>query len=59
MDVPTILFAIGTVIVVLLLFAMIWLGVTGDREDEHWPVGLDEDPTLSVTNGIGDSRPLR
>lgn len=42
----------------LLLFG-IWLRVAGDRADEHWPVGLDEAPTLDVANHIGDSRPIR
>jgi hypothetical protein len=50
--------AFGLLILGLLLFG-VWLVVAGDRMDEHWPAGLDEEPTLNVQNGIGDSRPVQ
>lgn len=58
---PLLAFLLGAVTVVgfAALLAATWLVVAGDRVDEHWPIGLDEDPTLQVQNGIGDSRPIR
>lgn len=49
----------GLTAVLGLLLLGIWLRVAGDREDEHWPVGLDEDAVLDVQNHVGDSRPVR
>jgi hypothetical protein len=43
----------------VLLLVGIWLRVAGDRVDQHWPVGLDEDAVLDVQNHVGDSRPIR
>jgi hypothetical protein len=51
--------AIGLLATLGLLLLGVWLVVAGDRKDEHWPAGLDEEPTLQVQNHIGDSRPLR
>jgi hypothetical protein len=51
--------AIGLLSTLGLLVFGVWLVVTRDRMEEHWPVGLDEEPTLNVQNGIGDSRPIR
>ena len=49
---------VGLVTVLVILLAAAWLGL-GEPMDEHWPMGLDEPPTLDVQNGIGDSRPIR
>lgn len=55
-----ILAVIGLIAAVAILAAGIWLQlVAGDEMDEHWPMALDDDATLDVTNHIGDSRPLR
>lgn len=43
----------------VLLLVGAWIAVAGDREDEHWPMGLDDTPSLDVQNHVGDSRPLR
>jgi hypothetical protein len=51
--------AIGLLATLGLLLLGVWLVVAGDRMDEHWPAGLDEEPTLSVQNKHGDSRPVR
>jgi hypothetical protein len=48
----------GLTAILGLLVLGVWLSVS-EPMDEHWPVGLDEEPTLNVTNGIGDSRPIR
>ena len=49
---------VGLIAALAVLAAGIWLQLAeGDEVAEHWPM-LDEDPTLNVTNGIGDSRPL-
>jgi hypothetical protein len=50
--------AIGLLATLGLLLLGVWLVVAGDRMEEHWP-GLDEEPTLNVQNGIGDSRPVQ
>jgi hypothetical protein len=51
--------AAAGVAVIGVLLAAVWLSIAGDVEDEHWPMGLDEVPTLDVANHIGDSRPIR
>lgn len=43
----------------VLLLVGAWIAVAGDREDEHWPMGLDEDATLDVQSHVGDSRSIR
>jgi hypothetical protein len=50
---------LGLAAVLALLAAAAWLVVAGDRVDEMWPMGRDEDPTLDVQNHLGDSRPIR
>jgi hypothetical protein len=57
--VVTILTLIGLACVICTLLLAVWIVVAGQREDEHWPVGLDSDPTLDVQSHIGDSRPIR
>lgn len=54
-----ILAVIGLLCVLCTLLLGVWVVFVGDREDAHWPDGLDADPTLSVQNRHGDSRPLR
>ena len=54
-----VLIAGGLLAVLALLLAAAWLSIAGDRMDEHWPVGLDEDATLDVQSHVGDSRPVR
>ena len=58
---PLLAFLLGALTVVgfAALLAAIWLVVAGDRVDEHWPVGLDEEPTLQVQNRLGDARRIR
>ena len=50
---------VGLTAILVLLLLGVWLVVAGDRVDELWPAGLDEDPTLDVQNHVGDSRPIR
>lgn len=49
---------VGLATVLMILLAAAWLGL-GEPMDEHWPMGLDEEPTLDVANHVGDSRPIR
>ena len=54
-----VLAVIGLVAALAFLAAGVWLSIAGDVEDEHWPMGLDEEPLLDVQNHVGDSRPIR
>lgn len=55
-DVLVFLAGAGLTAIIGLLLLGVWLVVAGDREDEHWPAGLDEEPTLQVQNRVGDAR---
>lgn len=50
---------VGLAAILGLLLLGVWISIAGQRMDEHWPVGLDEQPGLDVQNHIGDSRPIR
>ena len=55
-----VLAVIGLLAALAVLAAGIWLQLSaGDEMDEHWPIGLDEEPVLDVQNHVGDSRPIR
>ena len=55
-----VLAVVGLIVALAVLAAGIWLQLAaGDEVDEHWPMGLDDAPTLDVANHIGDSRPIR
>jgi hypothetical protein len=54
-----ILALIAALVIVTLFFTfgvLVWVAVVGDRQDAHWPSGLDEDATLDVQNHVGDAR---
>jgi hypothetical protein len=42
---------VGVVAILGLLLLGAWIVVAGDRMDEHWPMGLDDDPPTLNTRG--------